>query len=322
MKKVVIMVLAFCCFAFSQGKPKVAVYMVTAEPKGSKLSYNMLSAKLVESVMQGGAFSAVDHTADILKEIKKDNRPSRDLDENQIKFIGRVLKAQYFCMVEVTPRNKGKSYEFNVRLMDAATGKIVNRISASASKELRDINESIMRAGRQVIREAEVSSMSQPPPADPFTRPSPASAPAAAVVKEEKPRIAVYVADGMEESEKRAAQTLILDGLVKSGVYRTIERTEAFIDELIKEQQKQRSGSVDEMQIVALGKQAGAQYICIVDVTQAFGSSQISARIVDVLTAEVLSSGVSTISVNTLDDLTKASAEVVQRLLGKRPASR
>jgi len=317
MKKAIIMMLAFCCFAFGQGqvKEKVAVFMVTPEPKGSKISYTMLASKLAESISQGKASSAVDHTPDILRELKKDNISSRELDELQVKFIGRVLKAQYFCMIEVTPRNKGKNYDFNVRLIDAATGSMVSGASAASTREQRVIDESIMRLGRQVTREIEVASLSQAAPANPFSK----SAPAPVVNREERPRVAVYVAGGMEENEKRAAQTIILDGLVKSGVYRTIERTEAFIEELIREQQKQRSGSVDEKQIVALGRQAGAEYICIVDVTQAFGANQISARIIDVLTAEVLSSGVSGISVNTLDDLTKASAEVIERLLGKRP---
>ena len=315
MKNIIMIVFAFCCLAFSQGKQKVAVYMVTPEPKGSKISYNMLSSKLVESISQGSASFAVDHTADILKELKKDNRSSRELDEHQIKFMGRVFKTQYFCVVEVTPRNKGKTYEFNVRLMDAATGSMVSSASAEATKELRDINESVMRVGRQVIREIEVANLSQ-------TDASPFSKPALVSNREERPRIAVYVAGGMEEDENKAAQTIILDGLVKSGVYSTIERTEAFIEELIKEQQTQRSGSVDEKQIVALGRQAGAQYICIVDVARAFGSNQISARIVDVLTAEVLSSGVSGIPVNTLNDLTRAAAEVIEKMLVKRPKAR
>ncbi|MCL2688846.1 MAG: CsgG/HfaB family protein [Chitinispirillia bacterium] len=317
MKKVTIMILAFCCFAFSQERAKVAVYMVTPEPKKSNIgSYNMLASRLAESISQGKASAAVNHTSEVLKELKKDNITDRELSELQIKFIGRVLKAQYFCVIEVTPRNKGKNFDFSVRLIDASTGSMVNRASASSSRDQRAVDEVIMRLGRQVTREIEVASLSQTAPADPFARPAPAPA---AVNREDRPRIAVYVAGGMEESEKRAAQTIILDGLVKSGTYRTIERTEMFIEELIREQQKQRSGSVDEKQIVALGKQAGAEYICIVDVTQAFGSSQISARIIDVLTAEVLSSGVSSISVNTLDDLTRASAEVIERLLGKRP---
>ncbi|MDR2728537.1 MAG: CsgG/HfaB family protein [Chitinispirillales bacterium] len=321
MRKVVIMVLAFCCFAFSQGKQKVAVYMLTPEPKDSKVSYNMLISKFVESISQSSTVFAVNHTADIINELKKDNRSDRALDENQIKFMGRVFKAPYFCMLEVTPRksspkDKNYTYEFNVRMIDVATGSVISSASAETTKEMRDINENIMRVGRQAVREIEVANMAQ-------AGVQTASKSIDYDKKQEKPRIAVYVAAGdMDDSEKRAAQTIILDGLVKSGVYRTIERTDAFLEELTKEQQKQRSGSVDEKQIVALGRQAGAQYICIVDVAWAFGSSQLSARIVDVLTAEVLSSGVSSIPVNKLNDLTRASEEVIEKMLGKRPRVR
>ncbi|MDR0307537.1 MAG: CsgG/HfaB family protein [Chitinispirillales bacterium] len=318
MKKLMLTVLAFCCLAFSQDKQKVAVYIVNKEPKGSKINYRVLTSKLVESISQGSACLAVDHTVEILNELKKDNRGDIP-DEHQIKFIGRMLKAHYFCMLEVTPINpkakKGDAYSFSVRLVDAATGSVVNSASAAATRDQKDINESVMRLGRQVTRYIEVTKLAAE--AQQLSKPEVSAAKVA-----DKPKIAVYVAGGMEENAKRIVAANIIDGLVNSGSYRMIERSDDFLDELTKEQQKQRDGSVDEKQIVSLGRQAGAQFICITDVTSAFGKSQVSARIVDVMTADVVASGVSNVSVDSMDDLIKASAEVVDRLLGKRPRSK
>lgn len=319
MKKTIIMVLAFCCFAFGNN-PKVAVYMQTPEPKGSKLSHNMVTSKVVESITQGRIYAAADHTADVLKELRKDNK-GRELEDHQIKFMGRMFKAQYFCVIDVTPRMGGKknknleSYEFRVRLFEVASGNLINSSTASTTTETRSVNEEIMRVSRQAVREIEVAGFAQAEAQQLSARSS------ALDNMQEKPRIAVYVAGGggLEDNEKRAAQTIILDGLVRSGVYRTIERSDAFVEELTREQVTQRSGSVDEKQVVALGRRAGAQYICIVDVTDAFGSSQMSARIIDVQTAEVLSTGVSNTPILTLDDLNRASAEVIEKMLGRRP---
>jgi len=117
---------------------------------------------------------------------------------------------------------------------------------------------------------------------------------------------------------KDALGTYILDALVNSGEYRTIERSENFLAEIEREHVRQRSGAIDDAHISALGKQAGAQFLCVANITEALGSYQISARIIDVETADVIASGVSTSSLRTLDELKQVSAAVVYRMIGVR----
>jgi len=130
-----------------------------------------------------------------------------------------------------------------------------------------------------------------------------------------KPKIAVYITGGKDDGENKAFSTYILDALIKSNRFIAIERSEAFLDEIDKEQMKQRSGAIDDAQISKLGKQSGIQYVCVADITQALKTNQVSARILDVETAKVIAVGVSESQLNTLDELRTVSADVVYAML-------
>jgi hypothetical protein len=148
---------------------------------------------------------------------------------------------------------------------------------------------------------APVSQVSAPPPA--------AQKPA------EKSRIAVYVTGDKAEGERKALGTKMLVALVNSGKYIAIERTEEFLAQIDNEQLKQRSGSVDDNQISQLGKQFGVQYVCIANITHAFGTYQVSARIIDVETAVVVSVGEDDSPLRNMDDLTSVSFRIVRALM-------
>jgi hypothetical protein len=103
----------------------------------------------------------------------------------------------------------------------------------------------------------------------------------------------------------------MLSSLINSGRYRGIERSSAFLAEVEREQVTQRSGAIDDSQISELGRQFGVRFVCIAAITPAFGSYQISARIVDVETAEVVFIGQAFSPLRSAQDLTRVSDEVV-----------
>jgi len=143
------------------------------------------------------------------------------------------------------------------------------------------------------------------------------AAPAAA---QDLPRIAVYVTGNVAEDEKTALGTRMLASLINSGRYRGIERSGAFLAEIDKEQATQRSGAIDDGQISELGKRFGVKFVCIAAITPAFGSYQVSARIVDVESAEVVHIGESHSPLRTMDHLTKVSNDVVKAMFAGQPA--
>jgi len=131
-----------------------------------------------------------------------------------------------------------------------------------------------------------------------------------------KEKIAVYVTGNVRVDEKKALGTKILVELINSGRYRAVERSDDFVKELDREQSKQMSGAVDDNQITTIGKQFGVQVICVADLTPAFGSYQISARLIDVESAEIIAIAEATNSLESIDELTVASKEVVRVILG------
>jgi len=130
------------------------------------------------------------------------------------------------------------------------------------------------------------------------------------------PKIAVYVTGDMPDNEKKALGTRMLASLVNSGRYKGIERSKSFLAEVEKEQEKQRSGEIDDSQISALGRQFGVKFVCIADITPVLGAFQVSARIVDVETAEVVFIGESYSALKNVLDLVSVCDQVVKNMFG------
>ncbi|MDR2591651.1 MAG: hypothetical protein LBC59_02455 [Chitinispirillales bacterium] len=131
-----------------------------------------------------------------------------------------------------------------------------------------------------------------------------------------RPNIAVYVTGEVSANEKKALGTYILDALVNSGRFHGIERAGSFLAEVEKEHVRQRDGAVDYGRVSKVGAQFGVKFVCIADITPALGAFQVSARIVNVETAEVAFIGQATGPLKTIGDLTDMSARVVRKMFG------
>jgi hypothetical protein len=136
----------------------------------------------------------------------------------------------------------------------------------------------------------------------------------------EPPAVAVYVTGGPDINAdiKDALGVFILDGLVNSGLYRAVERSEKFLAAVEQEHVAQRSGAIDDNQIREIGKRSGVQFVCVASITPAIDKHQISARIIDVETAAITASGVGTGPLNSLDDLKRGTAAVIYNMIGVR----
>jgi hypothetical protein len=93
-----------------------------------------------------------------------------------------------------------------------------------------------------------------------------------------KPKAAVYI---MGNPEGRDALRMAVNNfLVKSQKYQMIA-VDA-LDVVAKEQSRQKSGSVSDSDIALLGRDAGAQYVCVVERAELDGISYVATRIVSV----------------------------------------
>lgn len=136
----------------------------------------------------------------------------------------------------------------------------------------------------------------------------------ASALASELPRIAVYVTGGKTADENNMFAGQVTHALVNSGYFMTIERADAFIEQVEREHATQRSGAIDDSQISRLGQQAGAQFVCIVQIVEAFGGHQISARIVNVENVVITHSGIALGELRSIDDFRWLSQEVVATL--------
>lgn len=112
-------------------------------------------------------------------------------------------------------------------------------------------------------------------------------------------KLAVYVTvtggkqDDQEEVQNitAIAQGTASNALIGSGRYEMIERSDEFLQQILKEQMIQGSGDVRDDQILQIGASYGAQKICVVGITVSGNYLYVAARIVDVVTKTSSESG-------------------------------
>jgi len=148
----------------------------------------------------------------------------------------------------------------------------------------------------------------------------------------QKPKIAVYVSEhaGYSQEWESVLRSATLNTLVRSNRYEVIERSNVIDAELL----RQTSGAIDDDQLTAFGRHLGAQYICVADMThigqlnilyqdidgtmkqRTQNDYQLSARIVNVETAEIVALGVVQTSILNAPDMSQAMISAVNKMLG------
>jgi len=140
-----------------------------------------------------------------------------------------------------------------------------------------------------------------------------------AFAQTEKPTIALYIAnDKLNTEEKNFLTSKFLRPFTASGLYSVVDRSNIFTQKAAVERIKQRDGSVNENEIYKIGYEAGAKYVCIVELNGVFGRWNIAARMVDVVTAKIyLSQGETDIKGNLEDaDFSGAAKTIFNQIHG------
>lgn len=107
---------------------------------------------------------------------------------------------------------------------------------------------------------------------------------------EAKLKVAVLdatIGNGVETNASAIVADTINEQFVKSGKYIAIDR--AYISKIQAEKKFQLSGEVNSADVKELGALFGAQYICVANVSKLGSTYTVSARMIDVTTAQVIS---------------------------------
>lgn len=129
-----------------------------------------------------------------------------------------------------------------------------------------------------------------------------------------KQKVAVYVTGDTEAGYKKVIGSKLVTGITRSEGYAAVERTADFLAELTKEQDYQMSGAVSDNQIARLGQQFGVRYVLVADISEVFESMFISARMIDVQTAQITNSTESDAVVDDMNSLSKIAESIVVQL--------
>jgi len=131
----------------------------------------------------------------------------------------------------------------------------------------------------------------------------------------EKPGVTVYVIGDIPDKEKKILSKYLLTALVNRGNSVDAENSGAFLA-TVSEEQATRGGSVGKGRLCELGRQFNIRYLFVASVTTAFGFFDISARMVDAETEEVIFKGEAQSSLRTIEDLTQVSDKIAEDMFG------
>ena len=126
-------------------------------------------------------------------------------------------------------------------------------------------------------------------------------------------KLAVYVYGASEAGINKFFGSKLLSAITQSGKYAEIKNSEAFHEELA----AHYKGDID--QIIQTAKQHGADFVCTVTMTEAFGAYSISARIIKISDAQTIRTASLERSMKSFDDIAKVSNELADQLFQLQP---
>jgi hypothetical protein len=134
-----------------------------------------------------------------------------------------------------------------------------------------------------------------------------------------KQKVAVYMAgkepDGVVGVHKVLGGELART-ISESEEYSAVDRTEAILSQLTREQYMQRSGTVSADEIRDIGKYFGVQYLSIAEISPVGKRSYyLDVRLVDVETAEIMRTVTSGSSLKNADEMIRVAHKVAYELI-------
>lgn len=251
----------FSMTVFAQQK-KVAVY-VTGEDAGLN---KVVGSKLVAAIARTDEFSVVERSAEFQAALTSEHLYERagEVDENEIARLGKQYGVLLVCVANVF-QAFNEQY-ISARIIDVESAQVIRTASSSGSVQtLTDLINAASNLATDLVQS--MGSNQQ----------------------QSTKRVAVYVP--RTDASKGIGRVLgdkMVAAFVSSGRYVAVERTNSFLSQLRNEQEYQQNGAVDDKEISRIGKQFGVQYVCVADISNVMGEKYVSARMIDVETAEVV----------------------------------
>lgn len=133
--------------------------------------------------------------------------------------------------------------------------------------------------------------------------------------------IAIYVIgdDETPKSYNKVVGTALTQAVNADGHFVAVERSNEFLSAIGSEVSYQHSGAVNQAKIVELGKQYGANYVFVVDLSSVLGELYASSRIINVERNIVEAVSDESTTISNLDNLKILSRKIATNTLAKLP---
>jgi len=122
-------------------------------------------------------------------------------------------------------------------------------------------------------------------------------------------RLAVYVYGAGEPGVNKSLSNKLLAAMVQSNLCTEIGDPSSFQDELAK------NNKSDLASIIQVAKRYGSDYVCVVSITEVFGTHSVTARLVKIAGSQIVKTGSTDHAIKSLEDLTAISNELARQLL-------
>ncbi|GHV17131.1 hypothetical protein AGMMS49938_17750 [Fibrobacterales bacterium] len=124
----------------------------------------------------------------------------------------------------------------------------------------------------------------------------------------------VIVGDEPKKGTHKQLASYITQGIIQSGDYKAVDRTDAALKSLKKAHGYQRGGAVSDDQIKKLGAQFGEQLLCLIEITDTDGEYFLEAKLVDIESSEVPALGNANSRLANNKAIKKAADEIKEQL--------
>ncbi len=127
-------------------------------------------------------------------------------------------------------------------------------------------------------------------------------------------KVAVYVGGNIDSYRKDLISSKATSRISRTNGYVVVERNEAFLRALTKEQDYQLSGEVPDEEIIAVGRRYGAKYVAVFIAKGDGEEGFVSGRLINTATGAVKKSAEASRDIESNKDWTALANNVLYRL--------
>ncbi|MDR3328318.1 MAG: hypothetical protein LBT04_09475 [Prevotellaceae bacterium] len=134
-------------------------------------------------------------------------------------------------------------------------------------------------------------------------------------IKQQQQKVAMCVSGGQDAGINEMLSDFLLSAFISNGKYSVITRSASFLAELKKEQKYQQTGNVSDTEMSRLGRQFGVQLVCMITVKDvAEGKKRVSARLINIETAEIIKIANAISALSSMDELMNVAQDITAKL--------